>query len=79
MDLNRGTSITDEEVADLMAYHPWDQEKINKGTEVRIALGNALKTIIECVPPSPDRSCAIRKLRDARMDCNSAITHNGKF
>jgi hypothetical protein len=35
--------------------------------------------IIETVPPSPDRSVAIRKLREARMDCNSAITFDGKI
>lgn len=28
---------------------------------------------------SPDKSVAIRKIREARMDCNSAITHDGKY
>jgi len=79
LDLNRATSITDEQLNDVMTYHKWDDEKIAKGQKVRDALGAALKVIIENVPPSPDRSCAIRKLRDARMDCNSAITHNGKL
>lgn len=79
LNLNTATSISDEELKDVMDYHAWDEEKIAKGAKVREALGAALKVIIENVPPSPDRSCAIRKLRDARMDCNSAITHNGKF
>ena len=79
LNLNQATTISDEEIADVMAYHPWDEEKIQKGGKVREALGNALKVIIENVPPSPDRSTAIRKLREARMDCNSAITHSGKF
>ena len=79
VDLNRAVSITAEQINDVMAYHPWDETKIAQGNKVRVALGDALKVIIENVPPSPDRSCAIRKLRDARMDCNSAITHNGKF
>lgn len=79
VNLNQAKSITPEQLADVMNYHPWDEAKIAKGNLVREALGNAIKVIIENVPPSADRSVAIRKLRDARMDCNSAITHNGKF
>ena len=78
-NLNQATTISDEELKGVMDYHPWDQSKIDKGNLVRAALAQALKVIIENVPPSPDRSCAIRKIRDARMDCNSAITHNGQF
>lgn len=79
LNLNQATYATDEQIADIMAYHPWDADKIKKGQAVRDVLGAALKVIIEVVPPSPDRSVAIRKIRDARMDCNSAITHNGKY
>lgn len=79
INLNQATSISDEQLADVMNYHPWNDAKIAQGNKVRQALGEALKVIIENVPPSPDRSCAIRKLRDCRMDCNSAITHNGSF
>ena len=43
------------------------------------ALGNAVKAIVAGAPPSPDRSAAIRKCREARMDANSAITHAGKY
>ena len=66
-------------VDDMMQYHPWDKDKIAKGTDVRNAIGNAIKVILASVPPSPDRSAAIRKLREARMDCNSAITHDGRY
>lgn len=66
-------------VDDMMQYHPWDKDKISKGENVRNAIGNAIKVILESVPPSPDRSAAIRKLREARMDCNSAITHDGRY
>jgi hypothetical protein len=79
VNLNLATSITEEELNDVMTYHLWSAEQIAQGDKVRIALGQALKVIIENVPPSPDRSTAIRKLREARMDANSAITHNGKF
>ncbi len=73
------TSCSDEDIKDIMAFHPWDEEMITKGSKVRTALGEALKVIIEEVPPSPDRDSAIRKLREARMDCNSAITFNGEL
>ena len=78
-NLSQATSITDEQLDSVMAYHPWTPEQIAKGKIVRDALSAALKAIIENVPPSADRSAAIRKIRDARMDANSAITHNGAF
>lgn len=77
--LSNCTTVSPEELALVMNYHPWDQEKIEKGNKVREALSNAIRVIVENVPPSADRSAAIRKLRDCRMDCNSAITHNGQL
>lgn len=74
---NHSFHATDENIERVMAYHPWSSEKIAKGQEVRRALGEALRVIINNVPPSADRSAAIRKLRECRMDCNSAITFNG--
>jgi len=79
VDINRTMSITEEEVADIMDYHKWSDDQIKCGQGVREAIGKALKTIIELVPPCPDRTVAIRKLREARMDANSAITHNGRY
>lgn len=55
-----------------------DQFRVRKPSE-DVAEELAVKTIVGCVPPSPDRSAAIRKIREARMDCNSAITHGGKY
>lgn len=78
-ELNHATSITDVQLDDIMDYHKWDDAKIEKGQRVRNALKEAIRTIITCVPPSPDRSAAIRKLREARMDCNSALTFDGRF
>lgn len=82
MDLTRATSVTDEidkTVEDLFTYHPWGPEETQRGNPVRDILAKAVRVIIEKVPPSPDRSAAIRKIREARMDCNSAITHAGKY
>lgn len=82
IDLNRESTVTDEvvkTVVDQFEYHKWDQAKIDQGFLVRQALQEASLVIIANVPPSADRSVALRKLREARMDCNSAITHDGKY
>lgn len=79
IDLNRATTCTDAELSEVMNFQHWNEQQIQKGVAVRTALTAALKVIIETVPPSPDRSVAIRKLREARMDCNSAITFDGKI
>ena len=78
-NLDYARAITAEQLAKVMDFHPWDDAKIEAGKKVRAAIGEALRVIIETVPPSPDRTVAIRKLREARMDCNSAITHNGEY
>lgn len=78
-EINRATEITDEEIRNVFDYHPWTEEQVAAGDRVRAALGAAFKAIIENVPPSPDRTVALRKIREARMDANSAITHGGKY
>ena len=79
VNFHLATQITGEQVDDVMAYHKWSDEQVTKGGQVRDVLGDALLVIIHNVPPSPDRTVAIRKIREARMDCNSAITHDGKY
>lgn len=66
-------------IEDAFEYHKWDEEQIKQGGFVREVLLDAVKAIVTHVPPCPDRSAAIRKIREARMDCNSAITHQGKY
>jgi hypothetical protein len=70
---------TDAVVDDMFLYHAWTPDQVKQGGVVREALATAVKLIIENVPPSPDRTTAIRKIREARMDANSAITHGGKY
>jgi hypothetical protein len=79
MNINQAITIRDDEVKDVFDYHKWTDEQIAQGEKVREALGAAFKAIIENVPPSPDRTVALRKIREARMDANSAITHNGVY
>lgn len=76
---NFAMDISDEQVADIFDYHPWTDEQVAAGKEVRAALGKAYQAVIRFAPPSPDRTVALRKIREARMDANSAITHNGSY
>lgn len=87
MDLNRvGYPVSAEQIAEISeelesqyTYHAWDEEMKMRGDAVRAILQAAALTIITNVPPSADRAVALRKLREARMDANSAITHGGKY
>lgn len=82
MDLNRAEIVSPEvsaAVDDLFEYHQWDDAQKAQGQTVREALAFAVKAIIGNVPPCPTRTVAIRKIVEARMDCNNAITHRGKY
>jgi uncharacterized protein (DUF3084 family) len=82
MDFTRANGLTpDVEAAieDAFEYHKWTDEQVAAGAKIRTALADAVKAIVAGAPPSPDRSAAIRKCREARMDANSAITHAGKY
>ena len=82
VDLNRATEVTpevDAAVEDCFEYKPWDQKQVQHGASVRAALALAYKALLQHVPPCADRSVALRKIREARMDANSAITHRGKY
>jgi hypothetical protein len=82
VDFTRAAELTAEvqrAIEDAFEYHPWNSEQQDKGALVRAFLCDAVKAIVRHVPPGPDRSAAIRKIREARMDCNSAITHGGKY
>lgn len=82
MDFTRATEVTPEvsaEIDNAFEYHKWTPEQVEAGSKIRKALADAVKAIVAGAPPSPDRSAAIRKCRDARMDANSAITHGGKY
>lgn len=71
--------LTLENVEDAFRYHAWHPGQAELGNVVREALVAAAKAILRVVPTGPDRDAALRKLREARMDANSAITHNGRF
>lgn len=85
VDLNRyqppagETDIAESVIDDQYTYHAWDMKQIARGNVVRDVLKAAALAIVMNVPASADRSTALRKLREARMDADSAITHGGKY
>ena len=86
VDLNRFQPKTEAEeliaceiIEDQYTYHDWEQDQKTAGAIVVEALKTAALVIVTHVPPSADRSAALRKLREARMDANSAISHRGKY
>jgi hypothetical protein len=69
----------EKEIREMMTFAPWGEKQIEAGKKV-VEAGIALMlTIVNNVPPGPDRDIAIRHIRDARMSANSALTHQGRF
>jgi hypothetical protein len=82
VDFVRATELTpevSEAIDDAFEYHPCTDEQMSPGDLIREALADAVRVIVKNAPPSPDRSAAIRKCREAKYDANSAITHAGKY
>lgn len=81
-DFTRARALSDEvsdAIDDCFAYHEWDTMQAVQGQHIREALAHAVKVIVANAPPCPDRSSAIRLIRQARMEANSAITHAGRY
>jgi hypothetical protein len=71
--------VSEKNVEECFTFAPWNPDQLAAGAKVVAALIAAAKVVLQEVPPGPDRSCAIRKIREARMDANSGITHRGRF
>lgn len=57
----------------LFTYHAPTPEQIQALQNVRIQAKDLARTIVANCPAGPDRSAAIRKLREAVMTANAAI------
>lgn len=82
-DINRMTAkdLTEDgiqHIDELFEYQPATTNQVDRMMQVRLILAEAVKVIIRNVPPCADRSVALRKIREARMDANQAIVHSGK-
>ncbi len=76
----RETGLTQEAkdfIEEVFTYHNPDAEQEKAFKAVRDALVNAAQVILANVPSCADRSSCFRKLREARMDANAAISLKG--
>ncbi len=64
-------------VADVMRYHPPDEEAKQQHLAIQIAAIEFADTVLHNVPDCADRSTAIRCIREAKMWANSAIALGG--
>ena len=66
--------LTPEEIIDdLFTYHAPTPEQAEKYRRINNATKAAALVIHQECPPSPDRTAAMRLLREARMTANSSI------
>lgn len=70
---NQGELSPEEVIEDLFTYHPPTSEQAEKYKRINEA-GKAFALVVynEC-PSSPDRTTAIRQIREARMTANASI------
>ena len=60
-------------IEDLFTYHPPTPEQAGKYERINAAMKAAALVINTECPSSPDRTAAMRLLREARMTANSSI------
>jgi hypothetical protein len=60
-------------------YHRPTEDAIPRHEIVNQACQEMLKIVLQCCPPSRDRTIALNKVREARMWANSAIATEGRL
>lgn len=70
---------TDEEIREMMTYQTPEPDMLPRFDAIREGAIQFAKIIMANTPASPDRSVAIRDVRNARLHANSAIALKGKF
>lgn len=63
---------------DVFSYHPADEDQQKRYHRIREAAKGLATAIVCCCPPSPDRSAALRKLRESVMTANASVALRGK-
>ena len=66
-----------EEIVDLFRYHRPTDDMNARFDVVRTAITNAAIAIDSACPAGPDRTAAIRKLKEAQMTANASIVLDG--
>jgi len=68
-----------DQIENLFTYHAPSEEQKEFYLSIRKAGMDLAKTIDTTCPPSPDRTMAIRKVREAIMTANASIATDGGF
>ncbi len=58
---------------DLFTYHPPTPEQLEKYARISESMRAAARVVLQTCPASPDRTAAIRLIREARMTANASI------
>lgn len=66
--------MTDKELDNLFSYHPPTIDQVGRYNDIREAGRLFAQVIVDSTPAGPDQSAAIRKVREAVMTANAAIT-----
>lgn len=73
------TQLTAEVIDDMFDYHPLTEEQATQSEAIRKAAKELAWIIVTNSPSSPDQSAALRSLRLAVFQANSAIANSGKY
>jgi hypothetical protein len=63
---------------DCFTYHAPNADQVERLKQVTEAFKNAAKAVLLNVPASPDRTVALRAIRETRMWANAAIVLDGR-
>ncbi len=64
-------------VEEVFTYHAPTDQQIAQLKEIRDKAKKLARVILHCAPQCPDRTAAIRKLREAVMTANASIVLKG--
>lgn len=71
--------LTLENVEKVFTYQPAQEDQLEAFAIVRDKAIELAEVILKFVPDCADRSSALRKLREVRMDANAAISLRGEI
>ena len=75
----RAPGIHADDLLDIFTYHRPDSDQAHAMANIREGALNFALVITRFVPNCPDRTAAIRKLRETVMTANAAIVLGGKY
>lgn len=75
----KGSAEIRDAAHEFCTHHAPTGDMPARFTAVSKAIEDAIVVIVENVPPSGDRTTALRMLADARMVANRAISLDGQF